>query len=125
MDKIVIQQMLEEAGLTGDLLLQVLENNYTGSLHSYTSFQAQDAPTYGILIGLFYFAANIASQVHRKPNRVLKQLVDTLFPQYTITRADRLERKIKSLCLPLDSMVELGTTREYLQTHWIPQPTGI
>ena len=58
-------------------LLQVLENNYMGSLYSYTSFQAQDAPTYGMVC----LGANSASQVHQKPNRLLKQLVDTLFPQ--------------------------------------------
>ena len=83
-----------------------------------------DVPTYGILIKLYHFACDNTSALKLKVNCLLKVLVDTLFPLCSVTRADRLERRIKGLCLPLESMFKEAQAL-YLQKQWIPQPTGV
>ena len=83
-----------------------------------------DVSTYGILIELYHFGCDNSSALKLKVNRLLKVLVDTLFPLCSVTRADRLERRIKGLCLPLESMSKEAQAL-YLQKQWIPQPTGV
>ena len=83
-----------------------------------------EPPTYGIVLELYYFANETAGDLHRRPNRILKCFMDTLFPTFSISRADRLERKVKALCTPLKSMA-MEELAEYLQRKWIPQSTGL
>ena len=113
---------LKEIGLSEDHLLSVL---IRGEVPDQYRLQHSDpeAPTYGTVIELYHFANEFASSLHRRPNRILKSLVDTLFPNFSISRADRLERRVKRLCTNLASMTK-EELDEYLDRRWIPQPTG-
>lgn len=115
--------MLEAVGITEHLLLGIFANDESEDVLKCTE-NIPDVPTYGILIELYHFASDNSSALKLKVNRLLKVLVDTLFPLCSVTRADRLERRIKGLCLPLDSMSEEAQAL-YLQKQWIPQPTGV
>ena len=110
--------LLKEIGLTEDQLLRFLVRGE--AIDCLTS----DTPTYGTVIELYYFAREFASSLCRKSNRILKCLMDELFPKFSISRADRLERRVKTICGHLDTMSK-EELEEYLQEHWIPQPTGI
>ena len=96
---------LKEIGLSEDHLLSVL---IRGEVPDQYRLQHSDpeAPTYGTVIELYHFANEFASSLHRRPNRILKSLVDTLFPNFSISRADRLERRVKRLCTNLASMTK-------------------
>lgn len=80
-------------------------------------------PTYGIILELYYFANEVSCSLRRRSNRILKCLVDILFPNFSISRADRLERRVKILCAPLENMT-MEELDENLRRKWIPQPTG-
>lgn len=94
--------------------------------------QLPDAPSYSMLLELLEFAENIASSVQsrsratraRTCRKVLKLLVDLLFPLCSISRADKLEKRIRSLLLPLHSLSE-NDKEAFLQKIWKPQPTGM
>ena len=75
-------------------------------------------PTRGILIELHLFANAMASTLQRRP------LVETLFPQCKISRADRLERRIKHFHDQLDSLA-FEDQEDHLYMEWIPQATDI
>ena len=111
---------LKEIGLFEDHLLSVL---IRGEVPDHLQDSDPEAPTYGTVIELYHFANEFASSLHRRPNRILKSLMDTLFPNFSISRADRLERRVKSLCTNLESMTK-EELDEYLDRRWIPQPTG-
>lgn len=108
---------LKTCGITEEQLLNVIVRGDKCSIPA-------DPPTYGIVLELYYFANEIATNLQRRPNRILKCLMDTLFPHFSISRADRLERKMKALCTPLKCMAK-EELAEYLQRKWIPQPTGV
>jgi hypothetical protein len=112
--------LLEAAGITEYLLLTILASSTKASdvCHELTT-----GPTRGILIELYHFASITASTLQRRPNRVLKLLVETLFPQCKVSWADRLERRIKFFDRQLDS-ITLEEQNDYLQKEWIPQATG-
>ena len=110
---------LENLGITEDQLLNVIVRGDPVDSYSLTT----DPPTYGILIELYFFANEIAGSLHRRPNRILKCFMDVLYPQFSISRADRLERRVKT-CIHLESMT-MEELNEFLQRKWIPQPTGM
>ena len=112
--------LLEAAGITEDLLLTILANSTEASDMCY---KLATGPTRGILIELYHFAMITASTLQRKPNRVLKLLVETLFPQCKVSRADRLERRIKYFDHQLNS-IAFEEQSDYLQKEWTPQATG-
>ena len=113
--------LLEAAGITEDLLLTILANS---TKTSDVCYELTTRPTHGILIELYHFASITASTLQRRPNRVLKLLVETLFPQCKVSRADRLERRIKCFDHQLDSIAS-EEQDNYLQKEWTPQATGI
>ena len=76
--------LLEAAGITEDLLLKIV----TTSEAEHPQSWANITPTYGILVELYFFANDVASGLHQRPNRILKSLVDALFPQCSVSRAD-------------------------------------
>ena len=115
--------MLEAVGITEDLLLGIFANDESEDVVKCTE-NVSDVPTYGLLIELYHFACDNSSVVKLKVNRLLEVLVNTLFPLCSVSRADRLERRIKGLCFPLKSMSK-ETQALYLQKHWKPQPTGV
>ena len=47
-----------------------------------------------------------------------------LFPDFTVSRADQLERRIKNLYDQSNNMVK-EELDEFLEKCWIPQPTGM
>ena len=108
---------LKQCGLTEGQLVNVI-------VRSEECCIPVEPPTYGIVLELYYFANEIAADLHRRPNRVLKCLMDTLFPTFSISRADRFQRRVKALCTPLESMA-MEELAEYLQRKWIPQSTGV
>ena len=113
--------LLKAAGITEDLLLTILANSTKASDVCY---ELATGPTHGILIELYHFASITASTLQRRPNQVLKLLVETLFPQCKVSRADRLERRIKCFDRQLDSIAS-EEQDDYLQKEWTPQATGI
>ena len=113
--------LLEAAGISEDVLLTILAN---GTEASELCNKLGAIPTRGILIELRLFANAMASTLQRRPNRVLKLLVETLFPQCKISRADRLERRIKHFHDQLDSLA-FEDQEDHLYMEWIPQATGI
>ena len=142
--------LLEAAGITEDLLLTILANS---TKTSDVCYELITRPTHGILIELYHFASLVhrlpdlfqctrvekdrgawgrgyhfasitASTLQQRPNRVLKLLVETLFPQCKVSRADRLERRIKCFDHQLDSIAS-EEQDDYLQKEWTPQATGI
>ncbi len=114
----VYEMLSEQRNLTDSILLQILSNDFAAE----DCFDFTSTPSYGILIGLHYYSIKACRSLHyKKPNRVLKKLVDYLFPLCTISRADRLERKINSLLLKAQTVENLN---EYLRTEWKPQATG-
>ena len=112
--------LLEAAGISESTLFTILAN---GSEAALVCNELKTLPTRGILIELYQFAHATASTLQRRPNRVLKLLLETLFPQCKVSRADRLERRVKHFHNQLDSM-EVEEQDDYLQTEWIPQATG-
>ena len=111
--------ILNEIGITEDDLLNILVRGDCSAVNKLHG----DIPTYGLVIELFYFADEVAESLHRRPNRILKCLLDTLYPQFSISRADRLERRVRTLCAPLERMAK-EEMDEYLRNKWMPQPTG-
>ncbi len=107
---------LEKLGITEEQFMTVIVR---GEINQMT-----DPPTYGTVIELYYFASEVAGSLRQRPNRVLKCLMDLLFPQFSVSRADRLERRVRRLCNCLERMTE-EELAEYLQRLWIPQPTGM
>ena len=89
--------LLEAAAISEDLLLTILAN---GAKASDVCYKLTTGPTQGILIELYHFASITANTLQQRPNRVLKLLVETLFPQRKVSRADRLERRIKCFDQP-------------------------
>ena len=85
-----------------------------------------DSPSYGMLLELMDFAEKSAKStcMRSRPNKVLKYLVDILFPSCSVTRADKLEKRVRALMLPLDSLSE-DERKDYLRKRWKPQPTGM
>ena len=81
---------LKEMGLSEGHLLSVI---IRGEVPDHLQDSDLEAPTYGTVIELYHFANEFASSLHRRPNRILKSLMDTLFPNFSISRADRLERR--------------------------------
>ena len=116
--------LLETAGLNEGILLSILANGGNEASEECQYPQVTTVPTCGILIELYHFASTIACTLRRRPNRVLKLLVETLFPLCKVSRADRLERRIKQFCNQLDS-IENEEQDDYLQMEWTPQATGI
>ena len=113
--------LLEASGITEDLLLTILANSTKASDVCY---ELTTGPTHGILIELYHFASITASTLQRRPNQVLKLLVETLFPQCKVSRADRLEKRIKCFDRQLDSIAS-EEQDDYLQKEWTPQATDI
>ena len=110
--------MLEAVGITEHLLLGIFANDESEDVPKYTD-NIPHVPTYGLLIELYYFACNNSSVLKLKVNRILKVLIDTLFVLCSVSRVDRLERRIKGLCFPLESMSKEPQAL-YLQKHWMP-----
>ena len=106
----------EKLNITENLLMNVIINGDSVETHCLPT----EPPTYGIVLELYYFANEIACSLHRKPNRILKCLMDALYPEFSISRADRLEKKVKILCSCLENNSSID-----LNKKWIPQPTGI
>ena len=83
-----------------------------------------DSPSYGVLFELLDFSRSNAKLLKSKPNRILKCLVDTLFPLCSVSRADRLEKRIETLMQPVIKLSTEEEQVEYLQQKWKPQATG-
>ena len=109
--------MLKASGITEDHLLSIVGNNFTENVPDI------DAPTYGVLIELYHISQTVASKIECRPNRLLKLFIDTLFPTSSVTRADRLERKIRGLFTSYSSLPPKQKV-VFLQKLWKPQPTG-
>jgi hypothetical protein len=63
----------------------------------------------------------------RKTNQIMKKLIDTLFPSCSVTRANRLVNRIRTLLLPLTtgSISDNEQEKVFLCKQWKPQATGI
>ena len=59
-----------------------------------------------------------------RANTMLKYLIDKLFPLCSVSRADRLKRRIDQLLAPLSSLSDDNETNLFLRKTWKPQPTG-
>lgn len=99
----------------------------TNSSRSDISFLSDlpELPSHGILMELHYFCHLFSpSNKKLKTNVLLKKCVDVLFPLCVVSRADRLERRVRGLCTTFES---LPTTKQVVfpQKLWRPQPTGI
>jgi len=92
----------EVVGITEHLLLGIFANDEPEDVLKCTE-NLPDVPIYGLLIELYHFACDNSSVLKLKVNHLLKVLVDTLFPLCSVSWADHLERRIKGLCLPLES----------------------
>ena len=95
-----------------------------GSCDSVPRELLPDSPSYGVLFELLYFSRSNAKLLKFKPNKILKCLVDTLFPLCSVSRGDRLERRIETLFQPLFKLSTQEEQVEYLQRKWKPQATG-
>ena len=114
--------MLDEIGLTDDVLREVVVNDSLPVNYSDSS-SLPDLPSHGILIELYYFCQRFSALSKSKVNFILKKCIDVLFPSCVVSRADRLERRIRGLCLSVESMSKQDLVL-FLQKHWRPQPTG-
>ena len=81
-----------------------------------------EAPSYGILMELLEFAESKGSSKACHVNKIFKQLIDTLFPGCSVSRADRLMRRIRKLLNPIDSMSD-SERASFIMKTWKPQPT--
>ena len=106
-------EQLHRAGITKDMLKEIITNG------AITSILSDDAPTYGILIELYHFSHSVAKTLKYRPNRVLKLLVDSLFPRCVVSRADKLERRVQAICLSVEKLSK-DEIPEYLCRQWMP-----
>ena len=90
--------MLDEIGLTDDVLREVVVNDSLPVNYSDSS-SLPDLPSHGILIELYYFCQRFSALSKSKVNFILKKCIDVLFPLCVVSQADRLERRIQDLCL--------------------------
>ncbi len=107
--------MLDSVGLTEDMLLSILLNNSVVGLN----VPDIEAPTYGVLMELYQYTSDVSDKLERKQNRLLKLLVDTLFPMCSIGRADR--GKLHHFVVYINRCQRVL----FLQTQWRPQPTPL
>ena len=108
-----ISKSLTKAGLTQAFLLELLENPESTNCKD----EKSSLPTYGILIGLLHFADSHSAKLKINSKILLKQLMDKLYPNCTINRADRLYRRIKGF-------QEMDKIEDILEVTWRPQPSG-
>ena len=115
--------MLKSLGITEDMLLSITMSGHIAADHVDCSLPDIEAPSYGALMELYYFTQGIHKLLNRNQNRLLKLLVDNLFPAISISRSDRQERKLKGMC---DSYCSMPAEEQvlHLQKCWRPQPTG-
>ena len=85
--------ILEAIGITEYLLLDIFANDESEDVLKCAE-NVPDIPTYGLLIELYHFACDNSSILKLKVNRLLKVLVDTLFPRCTVSQADHLKRRV-------------------------------
>ena len=111
---------LDELGLSESALKNIATVTSCQSLPPSLS----NAPSHGVLLGLLVFAKTFAKVLKCKPNRILKCLVDTLFPTCSVARADRLLRKVQNLSKFYDTLSTPEEKMDYLQQTWKPCPTG-
>ena len=117
-------EAFQKLGVTEGMLMDIAAKGTTTTVHTSCHISHHVAPTYSVLIELYLFAKSIAESVNRRPYRVLKLLVDSLFPQCSISRADRLERLVQNLRYQLKTL-KAEQVPEYLQKQWRPQATGM
>ena len=113
-------EWLIKAGITEAMLLEIVANGST----TLPKCIPLTAPTYGILIELYHFSHTVADTLKRRPNRVLKLLVDFLFPFCAVSRADRLERRVQNMHRSLESLSK-EQIPDFLCTQWMPKATGV
>lgn len=113
--------MLGEIGLTDDVLREVVLNDSMPAV--YDSASLPDLPSHGILIELYHFCQRFSALSKLKVNIILKKCIDVLFPSCVVSRADRLERRIRGFCLSVESMSKQDLVL-FLPKQWRPQPTG-
>ena len=119
---------LHAIGLNTDLLQSILTEEIPQQVDIHV--HVPEHPSYGVLLELMTFSANYAVSGSSKPkirirNAILKTLIDKLFPVCSVSRADRLARRIKQLLLPLESFSNHDDEKViFLNKTWRPQPTG-
>ena len=113
-----------KAGISDALLQDILLDNpaadfgATQSLHTY--------PTTGILVDLLQHAVHLSTTSGQATSKILKKWIDVLYPACQISRWDRLERRVRSLALPVHRKEKESTTAldEYLNRIWKPRKTS-
>ena len=81
-----------------------------------------ETPSYAILLELLEFS-EIKSSKACCVNKIFKHLIDVLFPACSVTRADRLMRRVKELLAPLNNIYDHSERASFLLNTWKPQPT--
>lgn len=113
--------ILEDIGLSDDVVRRIVLNNVVDDS---VLINLPDQPSHGILIELYYSCLRFSSSLKLKMNVILKKCVDTLFPSCVVSRADRLERRLRGFCVTLSKQSKEEQAK-FLKKNWRPQPTGI
>ena len=109
----------KKAGISETFLLDILRDNSAADFGATRSFQTY--PTTGILLDLLEHAVHVSTVTGPSTGKILKKWVDVLYPACRISRWDRLERRVRSLALPVQRK---DTTEEYLNRIWKPRNTS-
>ena len=81
-----------------------------------------EIPTYAILLELLEFSKSKSSKACHV-NKIFKHFIDVLFPACSVTRADRLMRRVKELLTPLNDISDDSERALFLRNTWKPQAT--
>ena len=113
----------KKAGISEALLLDILLDNSAADFGIIQSLQTY--PTTGILLDLLEHAVHHSTISGPSTGKILKKWVDVLYPACHISRWDRLERRVRSLALPVHRKDTTGTELdEYLNRLWKPRNTS-
>jgi hypothetical protein len=116
------QSQLQLLGIKPEDLMLMITGRHDDNVIS-ASGCSSEWPTFRTLSEILEFANKNSSILKLRRNRILKLLLDKLFPHCTISRADRLERRILELFddIPKDENLQM----KYLEQQWKPQATSI
>ena len=113
----------KKAGISEALLLDILLDNSAADFGIIQSLQTY--PTTGILLDLLEHAVHCSTISGPSTGKILKKWVDVLYPACHISQWDRLERRVRSLALPVHRKDTTGTELdEYLNRLWKPRNTS-
>ena len=111
-----------KAGLTPELLINILQSSPDTTTPP--SIPLEPYSTFGILIELLEFSVELESIfLGFSTNSVLKIWIHHLYPACSMSRADRLERAIRKIALPVQCIRSSNTNSVYLNRIWKPKTT--